>query len=250
MRADPDRDGGGDQVAVVPGEPQLDPVGVLGGQRLDHGVEVAERARGEVVALGGVHVEVVERLEVVGRRAAGDLDALLRGLLDVAAPLLVHAGEDVGLRPCAAVAMTERHLEDVLRLAGREPALDRLQPPAEVEQLRHDAGADGVALGGGDVVEAAHGGVGDAGLDGGGVPPAGDHGRAHPHAERTLLPEVRGEGGQPGGEVVGGPVEQRALGQVGEVAPEPGQLPVEHQRGAHLLTAGGTSRATRAATRP
>ena len=50
------------------GEPEPDPVGVLGGERVDHGAEVGQRPRREVVALGGVDVERVERLEVGARR--------------------------------------------------------------------------------------------------------------------------------------------------------------------------------------
>ena len=65
------------------GEVEPDPVGVLGAQRLGHGPEVRPAARGEVVALGGVHVEVVEELEVAllvtAAAAGGHLDAgLLR----------------------------------------------------------------------------------------------------------------------------------------------------------------------------
>ena len=138
--ADPDRDGGGDQGALVAGGVEPDPVGVLGAERLDHGAEVGQRARREVVALGGVHVEVVEGLEVGldVDAASSDLDALLGGLLDVAPPELVHPGEHVGLG-----ATGERDLEDVLRLAGGEAALDGLRPPAELGQLGDDAGAGG-----------------------------------------------------------------------------------------------------------
>ena len=96
MGADPDRDGRGDQVALVAGQPHLDPVRVLGRERVVHRLEVGQRARGEVVALGGVDVEVVEGLEVLAVTAR-HLDAGLVGLLDVAAPQLVHAGQHVGL---------------------------------------------------------------------------------------------------------------------------------------------------------
>ena len=68
MRADPDRERRRDQVALVAGQPDLDPVGVLGVEGVVHDLEVAQRPRREVVALGGVDVEVVEGLEV-GRGA-------------------------------------------------------------------------------------------------------------------------------------------------------------------------------------
>ena len=55
-------------------------------------------------------------------------------------------------------AAGERDLEDVLRLAGGEPALDRLRPPAELVQLGDHPGAAGAALGGRHVAEAAYGG--------------------------------------------------------------------------------------------
>ena len=75
-------------------------------------------------------------------------------------------------------------------------------------------------------------------------------GRAHPDAEGAAALEVGGQRAQPAGEVRVVPVDDRALGQVGEVALHLRQLPVEHQAGARPARRRGTSRATRAATRP
>ena len=75
-----------------------------------------------------------------------DLDAGLGGLLDVAPPLLVHPGQHVVLGAGLPVGGAERDLEDELRLAGGEPALDGLRAPAELVQLRDDAGAGLAAL--------------------------------------------------------------------------------------------------------
>ena len=60
------RDRGGDEVALVVGQPEGDPARVLRAQRVVHRLEVGQGPRREVVALGGVDVEVVERLEVLG----------------------------------------------------------------------------------------------------------------------------------------------------------------------------------------
>src|SRR5689334_21698092 len=221
--ADPDRDGGCHEVALVPAEPQRDPVRLLGVHGVDHGLEVRQRPRGEVVALGGVRVEVVERLEV-GRLAPGDLDPLLGGLLDVAAPLLVHARQHFALGLSG-----QRDLEVVRRLAGREAALDRDLAPAETFERAHQARPDRGAFGGREVTEAAYRVVGDAGLDRCGLPPAQHHRGPHPDREGTSRLEVLGHRGEPGGEVVGVPVEDRALGEVGEVALDLGQLPEQDE---------------------
>ena len=68
MRADPDPVVAGDQVALVAGEVEPDPVGILGGQRVDMLLEVRQRAGREVVALGGLDVE--RRGTPAGRRVA------------------------------------------------------------------------------------------------------------------------------------------------------------------------------------
>ena len=236
VRADADPDRGRHEVTLVAGEPDLDAVGVLGGEGVVHRLEVGQRARGEVVALGGVDVEVVERLEV-GAVAERDLDAGLVGLLDVAPPELVHPGEDVGLRARLPVLVDQRDLEVELRLPGGEAALRRLLLPAQLVQLRDDAGAVLGAVEGRYVAEAAHRLVGDAGLDLLGGPSPGDHGWAHPHGEGTLLLEVGDHRCEPRAEVVVGPVDDRALGEVGQVAPDLGQLAVEDEGGADDLGA-------------
>src|SRR5699024_1821333 len=119
--------------------------------------------------------------------AAGHLDAFLRGLLDVAAPLLVHARQDVVLGPAG-----ERDLEVVRRLAGGEAALDGdLAPPETLERPDH-ASTDRGALGRGEVAEPADGVVGDPGLDGRGVPPTQHDRRTHPDREGTAALEVLG----------------------------------------------------------
>ena len=230
MRADADPDRRRHQVALVVGEPQHEPVRLLGPHRLGHGAEVPERPGREVVALGRVRVEVVERLEV-RRVAPRDDHAGLVGLLDVAAPLLVHARQQVGLGARAAVLAHERDLEVVAGLAGREAAVGALEPPAEVVQLRDHPRPDGLPVGGGEVVEAAYGGIGDALLDPGGRPAPGDHGRSHPDRERALLLEVPGHRCEPGAEI-GGPVDDRTLGEVRQRARQPGQVAVQHQSGA------------------
>ena len=245
MRADAHRDRRRDEVALVVGQPEREPVGLLAAHGLGHGPEVAQRARREVVALGRVHVEVVERLEVgrhrlVGR--AGDHDARLVGLLDVAPPLLVHAGKDIGLGQWGALGARERYLEVVARLPGREAALlAALEPPSELVQLRHHARAHRLAVGGGQVVEAPYVGVGDALLDRRGRPPAGDDGRSHPDGERAVGLEVLGHRAQPGVEVVGRPVDDRTLGQVGQGAVDAHlrhrDRPVQHQPGADQVVA-------------
>ena len=54
----------------------------------------------------------------------GDLDAELGGLLDVASPQLVHAGQYVVRRPAG-----ERELEDELRLASGEAVVGAVLAP-------------------------------------------------------------------------------------------------------------------------
>ncbi len=73
---------------------------------------------------------------------------------------------------------------------AEKPLFGSLQSPPELEQLGDDAGAGRVALGRGQVVEAAYAVVGDAFLDLRGGPPTGDDGRTHPHREGALSLEV------------------------------------------------------------
>ena len=69
------------------------------------------------------------------------------------------------LSTSSSVRSGQRDLEEVLRLPGREAALGHLRPPAELTQLRDDARAHRLALGGREVTEAAYAVVGDALLD-------------------------------------------------------------------------------------
>ena len=86
-----------------------------------------------------------------------------------------------------------------------------------------------------DVPQPLHVRVLDAGLDRGGVPAADDHRRAHLHGEGALLLEVREHRLQPVVQVRRVPVDDRALGQVREIALDLGQLAVQHQAGADQL---------------
>ena len=230
--ADPDR--GGDEVPFVAGEVETDAVGLLGAERVEHGLEVGQRARREVVARRGVRVELVEGLEV-GAGAVLDLDPQLGGLLDVAAPLLVHALEYVVLAACCALGVDERDLEVVLRLPGREAARHRLRSPPRLAELRDDAGADLAALGGLHAGQRVHRVVRDPLLDLGRAPAPGDDRRTDAHPEGTLAGQVLGHRLEPGREALARPVDQRTLGEVGEVALEPRELPVEDECGADDL---------------
>src|SRR5690606_13503217 len=131
-----------------------------------------------------------------------------------------------------AVGVDERDDEVELRLAGGEAALDRLGAPPELAQLGDHPRTGLAALGRRDLAESAYGLVGDAGLDGGSVPAADDHRGAHADAEGALLLQVRRHRREPGAEVVALPVDDRSLGEVGEVALELRELAVEHERGA------------------
>ena len=238
MGADADRDRRGHQVAPVSCQPHLYPVVVLGQQRVVHRLEVGQRARGEVVAVGGVDIEVVEGLEV-GDVAPGDLDTGLVGLLDVATPLLVHPGQHLGLGAWAGLLATcdERDLEVELRLSGREAPVDRLRLPAELVELCDHPGTLLRALEGRYVAQSAYGLVRDAGLDLLGRPPTGHDRWSHPDGEGPLGAQVRGERGEPVVEVVTGPVDDRAFGEVGEEALEPGELAIEDEAGTDQLVA-------------
>ena len=234
MGADPDADRRGDQVTLVVGEVEPDPVGGLGGEGPEHRGEVRDRPRREVVPARGDEVQLVEGRQVLGG-AMGDDDTRLRRLLDVAAPQLVHPGEDgVG------IAVGERELEDVPRLAHSEPGRVLVgRPPPERPQLvgHGDGGVVGVI--GRYVTEDPGLARGQGGLDGPRTPAAGDDRRAHPDAERALAAEMLGERCQPATEVGVGPVDHRPFGQIRERTPHLGQPAVEHQPGAEHLVAVG-----------
>ena len=152
-------------------------------------------------------------------------DPGLVGLLDVAAPLLVHAGEHVGLGQRRAVGATSgtwklwrgcrrRSRPRVRAGAASRAAAARTTTRAPTGSRRERR----------EVVEAAYGGIGDAVLDLRRRPASGDHRRAHPDRERALRLEVPGHRHQPGAEVVGRPVDHRALGEVGQRARQSGEL--------------------------
>ena len=94
------------------GEIEPEPVGVLGEQLGEHPLEVEQRARREVVAGGGLQVDPVESWQI-GNTAERDHDPGFVGLLDVAAPELVHPGQQVGLTPAG-----QGDLEHELRLSS------------------------------------------------------------------------------------------------------------------------------------
>src|SRR5699024_2665304 len=103
--------------------------GRLGRHRHPHRPEVRVRPRREVVAPRGLLVERVEGWEVVGGTEP-DLNAGFRRLLDVAAPELVEAGEDLVFG-----APSQRKLEDVSWLPGGETFLVGRRAPAGSGEL-------------------------------------------------------------------------------------------------------------------
>ena len=233
MPADGEHGGRGDRLALVHGQVEPHPVRVLAVERVPHPLEVRQRARPEVVALGGDLVELLPHRQVVVA-ALDHLDAGLLGLLDVAAPQLVEVLEDVVER-----AVLQRDLVDVPRLdvaEARAAVLALLpahpaQPVGDLEGARLDEG-------GLDVPQPLDVLVGDARLDRGRVPAADDHRRAHLHGERALLLEVLEHRLQPLVEVGRVPVDHRALGQVGQVPLDLGDLPVENQPDTDQLPGG------------
>ncbi len=127
----------------------------------------------------------------------------------------------------------ERHLEHILRLPGGEPLLGRRRPPPSAGQGGRDPLPDvvgGISRYVGKTPRAA---VGDGGLDGRGRPSAAHDRRAHLDAERTRVPQVVDHRVQPARQVVGGPVEHRALRQVGQEPLHLRHLPQQHQADAH-----------------
>src|SRR3954453_19656201 len=120
--ADADHDACGDQVALVTGEVEPNALGVLSAQLREHGLDVPQPPRREAVTLGGVDVQIVERLQVL---TDCHLDALLRRLLEVATPELVHAPKQVVLRLAG-----QRNLEGELWMPGAEAVLRVPRQPA------------------------------------------------------------------------------------------------------------------------
>jgi len=99
--ADADEGGGRHQVALVFGQVDAHPVGFLGVEGVPHGFEVGQPAAGEVVAFGGFQVDAVEPGQV-GAFPPGDRHTQLVGLLDVAAPQLIHALQQLLVGQCRA----------------------------------------------------------------------------------------------------------------------------------------------------
>jgi len=225
----------------VLGEVQRDPGRVLGAQGGPHPLEVGQAAGGEPITGRGLDIDLVERGKVAGI-ALADGDPGLRGLLDVAPPELVEPGQQLGLR-----APREGHLEHVARLHVAESGSGRgLLGPSH--GLQHVGGGQGAAVGlvRGEVAQ----GCGLAGGDGvleGGRPPApgpdrwadlggegsgglqvGQH-RVQPVGQGMHL--LRCPDDPAGGRALAEPVDVRALGQVRQVAREPGDLAVQDQAG-------------------
>ena len=109
-----------------------------------------------------------------------DDDAELLGLLDVAAPELVHAGEQRRGR-----LALDRELEDEARLTGGEALVLRRRVPAEVAQLLAQGARLVLDLVGHGLAEPGDALVGDGALDRVGAPAAGDHRRADADPERA-----------------------------------------------------------------
>lgn len=215
---------------VVAREVQPHPVGVLGVEHRPHTLEVRERARPEVVAHGGDLVQPLPFGEVLVT-ALDHLDAGLVGLLDVAPPELVEALEYVLER-----TVGQRHLEDIAGLYVTEAGAAVLALlPAHLPQPVRDLEGARLDVAGFDITKPLHVGILDPRLDGGRVPAADHHGRAHLHREGTLLLQMGEHRLEPLVQVGGVPVDDRPLGEVREIALDLGKLAVEDQPGAHHL---------------
>lgn len=224
MSADDEHRRGRQVHPVVTGEVEPHPVGVLTVEGRPHALEVRQRAGPEVVAQSGDLVQPLPLLQVLVA-ALDDLDARLLGLLDVAAPQLVEVPVDL-----FEGAVGQRHLEDIAGLDVAEAGTAVLALlPAHAAQLVRDLEGTRLDEVGLDVAQALHVRVLDAALDGGGFPAPDDHRRAHLHGEGALVLEVREHRLQPVVEVRREPVDDRALGQIGEVTLDLGQLAVQHQ---------------------
>src|SRR5690606_31130286 len=189
-------------------------------------LEVRQRAGPEVVAHGRDLVQPLPFREVFVT-SLDDLDARLLRLLDVAAPQLVEVLVDLFQGP-----VRQGHLVDVARLDVTESGAAVLALlPAHAAQLVGDlegARFDEVGL---QVAQTLHVRVLDALLDRRRLPAAADHRGAHLHREGALLLQVSQHWLDPFLQIRREPVDDRALGQVGEVALDLGELPVEDEAG-------------------
>ena len=191
---------------------------------------------------GGLHVDLVERGQVRGI-ALADRDPGLGGLLDVAPPELVEPGEQVRLG-----APGKGDLEHIARLDVAEPRSrgGLLGPPDRLEHVRGSQ-CPPVGLVRGQVPQRRGLAGSDGVLERGRTPAPGPDGWADLRRERPRGPQVREHRIQPvrqgvdrlrrpedpaSGRALTEPVDVRALGEVGKVAREPGDLAVEDQPGA------------------
>src|SRR5215211_1452790 len=179
-----------------------------------------------MITFGCLQVKLVELLEIIdGARPYSD--TFLGCFPNVAAPQLIHAGEQI-----AGCLISNRQLEHETRLAGREAIIVARWSPTEA--------AHGIAQSGRLVVdhirhsfaEPINLRISDGRLHRFRTPLTGDHRSADPYAERICPLDVLGQRVQPSGDVFGFPVNNGALGQVGEVLLDLGQLTVKDQPGA------------------
>ena len=182
-------------------------------------------------------VELVEGLQVGGRRRRSTSTPALAGLLDVAAPLLVHALEDVVLGARVALGVPSGIQKLYCGWPAAKPPLDRLGAPAELAQLGDDAGADLAPLGGRHAVSECTASSAMPSLTWAALQRRVTTGGPIRMPKAPWPRRCAAIGSSQAPEVLAVPVDERTLGQVGEVALDPGQLAVEHQRGADELVA-------------
>ena len=107
-------------VPVVTSDVEAKAIGFDAVQLCPHALEVGEPARGEVIALRCLDIDLVKVREIVVV-AARDLDAGLLGLADIATPQLIEAREHV-----VETAVREIDLEDIPGLHVTETCAVRL----------------------------------------------------------------------------------------------------------------------------
>ena len=97
-------------MTIVACDVEAEAIGINAVEFAPHQLEVGEASRGEVIALCRLDIDLVECREIVVV-TAGDFDACLLCLADVATPELVEAGEDI-----VECAIREIDLEHIARL--------------------------------------------------------------------------------------------------------------------------------------
>ena len=229
----------GDQVALVAGEVEPDPVGLLGAERVEHGLEVAQRPRGEVVALGGVDVELVERpsrsVELVAG-ASTSTPALAAFLMLRRHCWFIPLSTSSSVRGSPSASTS-----GIWKLycgwpAAKPPSTDCGRQPSS-RSWETTRAPTGCARSGGTSVSERTDSSAMPSLTWAAFQRRVTTGGPIRMPKAPWPLQVGGHRVEPGAEVVGRPVDHRALGQVGEVALDLGQLAVEHQRGAHELLA-------------